>query len=109
MGTGAAAQISANDASAAFVGTDTRTRSHPASARARTWVRVASVSAVSVDVIDWTTTGAPPPKGTPPMDSRRVALRGTDSVMKTPFYRMKRTMSRRSMYRNSSPKSATPT
>src|SRR3712207_7005915 len=33
---------------------------------ARTWRMVASRSAVSVFVIDWTATGAPPPMGTPP-------------------------------------------
>ena len=38
----------------------------PASAIARIWRMVASKSAVSVFVIDWTATGAPPPIGTPP-------------------------------------------
>src|SRR3954470_24184689 len=47
-------------------GTAQRIRSPPASATARIWRSVASASAVSVFVIDWTTTGAPPPIGTPP-------------------------------------------
>src|SRR5215213_1870946 len=47
-------------------GTAQRIRSPPAAATARIWRRVASTSAVSVLVIDWTTTGAPPPIGTPP-------------------------------------------
>ena len=47
-------------------GTAQRTRSPPASAIARICFIVASKSAVSVFVIDWTATGAPPPIGTPP-------------------------------------------
>ena len=47
-------------------GTATRTRSAPASATRRTWSIVACRLAVSVLVIVWTTTGAPPPMGTPP-------------------------------------------
>src|SRR3954451_1746652 len=47
-------------------GTAQRIRSPPASATARICRRVASTSAVSVFVIDCTTTGAPPPIGTPP-------------------------------------------
>src|SRR3954467_12342250 len=47
-------------------GTAQRIRSPPASATARICRSVASTSAVSVFVIDWTTTGAPPPMGTPP-------------------------------------------
>src|SRR3954447_19374710 len=47
-------------------GTAQRIRSPPAAATARIWRSVASTSAVSVLVIDWTTTGAPPPIGTPP-------------------------------------------
>src|SRR3954470_16807195 len=49
-------------------GTAQRIRSPPAAATAWIWRRVASTSAVSVLVIDWTTTGAPPPIGTPPTD-----------------------------------------
>ena len=43
-----------------------RTISEPASASSITWRTVASTSAVSVLVIDWTTTGAPPPITTGP-------------------------------------------
>jgi hypothetical protein len=43
-----------------------RTISDPALARAATWATVASTSAVSVFVIDWTTIGAPPPTVTEP-------------------------------------------
>src|SRR3954471_12170906 len=45
-------------------GTATRTRSEPASATWRIWSIVALRFAVSVWVIVWTTTGAPPPIGT---------------------------------------------
>ena len=47
-------------------GTATRTISQPAEARAAIWAVVASTSCVFVSVIDWTTTGAPPPIFTPP-------------------------------------------
>ena len=47
-------------------GTATRTRSAPASATRRIWSIVASRLAVSVFVIVWTTTGAPPPTWTSP-------------------------------------------
>ena len=47
-------------------GTATRTISQPAATRRSTWARVASASCVLVVVMDWTTTGAPPPIGTPP-------------------------------------------
>ena len=47
-------------------GTATRTMSAPASATRRIWSIVAVRLAVSVFVIVWTTTGAPPPIGTPP-------------------------------------------
>ena len=47
-------------------GTATRTRSAPASATRRIWSIVAERLAVSVLVIVWTTTGAPPPTWTPP-------------------------------------------
>ena len=45
-------------------GTATRTSSQPASTMRPIWASVASTSLVSVFVIDWTTTGAPPPIGT---------------------------------------------
>src|SRR3954471_11708766 len=47
-------------------GTATRTTSHPADASAAIWAVVASTSCVFVSVIDWTTTGAPPPTVTSP-------------------------------------------
>ena len=47
-------------------GTATRTISQPAEARAAICAVVASTSCVFVSVIDWTTTGAPPPIATPP-------------------------------------------
>src|SRR3954453_22455827 len=47
-------------------GTATRTISQPAEASAAIWAVVASTSCVFVSVIDWTTTGAPPPIWTPP-------------------------------------------
>src|SRR4051812_9895141 len=47
-------------------GTATRTMSAPASATRRIWSIVACRFAVSVLVIVWTATGAPPPMGTPP-------------------------------------------
>src|SRR3954454_17362259 len=47
-------------------GTAQRIRSAHAYAAARIWRIVASKSAVSVFVIVWTATGAPPPIGTPP-------------------------------------------
>src|SRR5919198_323774 len=52
-------------------GTATRTMSAPASATRRIWSMVAWRLAVSVLVIVWTATGAPPPMGTP-----RAAARG---------------------------------
>src|SRR4051794_5864010 len=61
-------------------GTAQRIRSPPASATARIWRSVACTSAVSVLVIDWTTTGAPPPIGTPPTFIWRAegtAVKGT--------------------------------
>src|SRR4051794_4389040 len=47
-------------------GTATRTTSHPADASAAICAVVASTSCVFVSVIDWTTTGAPPPIVTSP-------------------------------------------
>ena len=47
-------------------GTATRTISQPAEASAAICAVVASTSCVCVSVIDWTTTGAPPPIATLP-------------------------------------------
>ncbi len=52
-------------ASSSF-GTATRTISQPASASAAICAVVAGTSCVFVSVMDWTTTGAPPPIATPP-------------------------------------------
>src|SRR3954465_4747752 len=49
-------------------GTATRTTSQPAEASAAICAVVASTSCVFVSVIDWTTTGAPPPILTPPTE-----------------------------------------
>ena len=56
--------------------TVTRTSSDPASASSRTCRAVASTSAVSVLVIDCTTTGAPPPTVTAPMRTATVGALG---------------------------------
>ena len=53
--------ISGTAAAASFVFTVMRTISDPASASSTHWRAVATASAVSVIVIDCTTTGAPPP------------------------------------------------
>ena len=52
-----------------------RTSSDPARASACTWRAVASTSAVSVLVMDWTTIGASPPRRTGPMDTWTVERR----------------------------------
>ena len=54
-------------AAAAFLSTTaTRMISHPAFSRRRIWSTVAATSRVSVLVMDWTDTGAPPPTATGP-------------------------------------------
>ena len=64
------------NASAAFAsGTATRAISHPSLASDRICATVARTSRVSVFVMLWTETGAPPPTGTPPTRMRRVLLR----------------------------------
>src|SRR5215212_1397569 len=67
--------ISGTAAAAASLLTVTRTSSLPACARRATWIAVASASAVSVFVIDWTTTGCSLPTGTPPTSTVTVLLR----------------------------------
>ena len=54
-----------------------RTSSEPARASAATWRAVPSMSAVSVLVMDWTTTGAPPPTVTSPTRTGTVLCRGS--------------------------------
>src|SRR5260221_3290274 len=61
------ARIAATCAAASGVLTVMRTSSDPARQRSNTWRAVASASAVSVLVIDWTTIGAPPPTATLPI------------------------------------------
>src|SRR6187549_1964661 len=60
-------------AAASGVLTVTRTSSEPARASSATCFAVPATSAVSVLVIDCTTTGAPPPTTTLPMRTARVA------------------------------------
>src|SRR5690606_34907158 len=56
--------------------TVTRTSSEPARQRSATCFTVEATSAVSVLVIDCTTTGASPPTATPPIRTWRVGRRG---------------------------------
>src|SRR5919108_727931 len=63
-GIGERATISSSAAASLSRGTATRTSSHPASTILPICSRVASTSLVSVFVIDWPTTGGPPPIGT---------------------------------------------
>src|SRR5829696_4181630 len=69
--------ISGTAAAACSVLTVTRTSCEPAWASRATWIAVASASAVSVLVIDWTTTGWALPTRTPPTSTLTVPrLRG---------------------------------
>ena len=69
-----------------------------------------SVSEVGVQVIDWTTTGAPPPICTDPTMTGRVSSRGSDvAYSKPPCYRMNRMMSLRRTKTKSARNKATPT
>ena len=65
-GIGDSATIVRSASTSSSRGTATRTMSAPASATRRIWSIVACRLAVSVFVIVWTATGAPPPTGTPP-------------------------------------------
>ena len=65
--------ISGTAAAASGTLTVNRTSSEPASASSTVCFTVAATSAVSVDVIDWTTTGAPPPIRTFPTDTPTVS------------------------------------
>src|SRR6185436_9779092 len=67
--------ISGTAAAAPSLLTVTRTSSLPACARRATWIAVASASAVSVFVIDWTTTGWAEPTRTPPTSTLTVGRR----------------------------------
>src|SRR6478609_4239718 len=67
--------ISGTAAAACSVLTVTRTSCEPAWARRATWIAVASGSAVSVFVIDWTTIGWADPTRTPPTSTETVDRR----------------------------------
>src|SRR5918995_2797965 len=67
--------MSGTAAAASSVLTVTRTSSDPACASRATWIAVASASAVSVFVIDWTTIGRAPPTRTPPTSTVTVDRR----------------------------------
>ena len=60
-GIGERRTIFGSAAASSFFGTATRAISQPAEASAAICAVVASTSCVFVSVIDWTTTGAPPP------------------------------------------------
>src|SRR3990172_2548228 len=74
------ATISGTACAAASWFTVTRTSSLPARARSATWRTVAVTSAVSVLVIDWTTTGCVDPTATGPIRTVGVALRVTAAM-----------------------------
>src|SRR3954467_14603883 len=65
-GIGDSRTIRARASASSIFGTAQRTISQPAEASAAIWAVVASTSCVFVSVIDWTTTGAPPPIVTSP-------------------------------------------
>src|SRR5262249_2669591 len=65
-GTGESRTILGSASASSLFGTATRTTSQPAEASAAIWAVVASTSCVFVNVIDCTTTDAPPPIWTPP-------------------------------------------
>src|SRR3954447_1226724 len=67
--------ISGTAAAACSVFTVTRTSCEPAWASRATWIAVASGSAVSVFVIDWTTIGWADPTSTPPTSTDTVERR----------------------------------
>src|SRR2546422_8911682 len=69
--------ISGTAAAASGTLTVTRTISEPASASSTHCLAVAAASTVSVIVIDWTTTGAPPPTVTRPTLTPTVLWRRT--------------------------------
>src|SRR5918999_5623854 len=72
--------ISGTAAAAASLLTVMRTSSEPARASATIWAAVEAASAVSVFVIDCTTTGCDDPTGTPPMWVVTVCLRGAKAT-----------------------------
>ena len=75
-GIGEKRTICGRASASSLFGTATRTISQPALASAAICAVVASTSCVFVSVIDWTTTGAPPPILTPPtLTERSLATR----------------------------------
>src|SRR3954447_24757024 len=72
IGIGDSATIVLRASTSLSRGTATRTMSAPASATFWIWSMVAVRFAVSVLVIVWTATGAPPPMGTPPTNIWRL-------------------------------------
>src|SRR5881628_2077102 len=68
--------ISGTAAAASGTLTVQRTISEPASASSKVCLSVATISAVSVLVMDWTTMGAPPPTRTCPTFTPYVLRRG---------------------------------
>ena len=90
-------------------GTATRTMSAPASATRRIWSIVGPRFAVSVLVIVWTATGAPPPMGTPPTwICRAEAMPGVYEA-RGPRWRLRRSSARRSRSAEPYPPGACPT
>ncbi len=75
-GSGERRTISGSASASSSFGTATRTISQPALASAAICAVVAGTSWVFVSVIDWTTTGAPPPISTPPTRTDRSLLTG---------------------------------
>ena len=65
-GRGESLQMSAKLRAASMLGTASRAIWHPAEASCRICFRLPSTSVVLVLSMDWITTGAPPPMGTPP-------------------------------------------
>ena len=77
-GIGEKRTIRGSASASSIFGTATRTISQPALASAAICAVVAGTSCVFVSVIDWTTTGAPPPIWTPPTRTdRSLATRGS--------------------------------
>src|SRR5215470_2626813 len=69
-----------NASASSWLGTATRTIWQPEAVSSAICCNVASTSAVTVVVIDWTDTGAPPPTRTPPTLSWRVVRRGANTA-----------------------------
>jgi hypothetical protein len=73
--------ISGTAAAASSLFTVTRTICEPARASCATCAAVAAASAVSVFVMDCTTTGCPEPMGTPPTRAVTVCLRCANTTV----------------------------